>query len=116
MLVASVQAVVACYVTAPRVCTLVLFIPIVIVQSESAHNHPVPLAGHSGVCVCCLLWLLVGEHGSLRAMIWSSLEWPPSLCEHCGSLEWFWVWFCSEMLSLANTHTYWEHSPLLCWE
>ena len=30
MLVSSVQAVVACYVTAPRVCTLVLFIIIII--------------------------------------------------------------------------------------
>ena len=35
MLVSSVQAVVACYATAPRVCTLVLFIVIVFIVLES---------------------------------------------------------------------------------
>ena len=34
ILVSSVQAVVACYVTAPRVCTLVLFIVLLLVYAE----------------------------------------------------------------------------------
>ena len=49
MLESSVQAIVACYATAPRVCTLVLFIYLVSLTQASMYSKYVTVSSHRNV-------------------------------------------------------------------